>query len=372
MTKLLKILGRSIGIIFEWLLIVVILFLFLIRTSPVQTFLAQKATDYLSKELNVDVQIEKVSILFPSELAFDGFLMLDEENDTLFAAKTVFAKISTYDLAKKSFEISELELDEGYVHLKRNKQGLFNYQFIRDRFSSKKKKSNVTINTKRIILSETTFKYDDERYERKDFGVDYFHLVATKINAVIEDVYIDKGIYIGTIQSLSLHEKADFDLKNFAAQVKVSKEGAYLTDLTILTDKSSIYAPRFNMISEEFTDFKAFVDKVKFDAQINTSQVSLEDAALFAPILRGMEDQVKISTLVKKEVKNLRLEKLILRIKDKTHIEGTINIPDYRNLKSGFFQEKIDYAHIDLKELQEIKMPLSYSNDYIELSPELN
>jgi len=372
MAKLLKILGRTIGLLVEWLLIGLILLLFLIRTSPVQTYFARIATDYLSHELNVDVQIDKVSILFPSELAFDGLLMKDEANDTLFAAKTLFATISNYNLTKKKIELREIELNEGYVHLKRNKDGFFNYQFIKDRFNSKKKKkSNVSINVDHIVLSQATFKYDDERYPKKNYGVDYFHLAGTNIDAVINDIYVKNRTYIGTIESFSLHEKSGFDLNNFNAQAKVSEKGAYLSELNILTDKSTIYSPLFNMLTEKFTDFRTFVDDVKFDAIINSSTVSLEDIALFAPVLKGMNDQVNISTLLKKEVKNLRLEKLIVRLKDKTHIEGTINIPDYRNLETGFFQEKIEYAYVDLAELRTVQMPESYGQDFIQLEPQI-
>ena len=48
----------------EWIVISIILFAFLIRTSPVQTFLAKQAANYLSKELGAKVDIGSVSIVF--------------------------------------------------------------------------------------------------------------------------------------------------------------------------------------------------------------------------------------------------------------------------------------------------------------------
>ena len=366
-----KISGRILGITLEWILILSILFVFLIRTSPVQTYLAKKATDYLSKELNVEVKIDKIDVLFPNEIALNGFLMKDEANDTLFAVKTLFATITDYNLADKKFEIGEVELNEGTIHLKRNQEGLFNYQFIKERFKSKKKKSNITLKVKKVILSETTFKYDDARYPKKDYGVDYFHLVGKKINAVVDDILIDNNEYSGTITSVSLVEKSGFILDKLNAQAKVSKDGVFLTDLHIITPGSIIYAPRFNMLSNEFPDFKQFVDKVQFDARINNSIVSLSEVAYFAPILKGMNDTVRFSSLVQKEVKNLRLKNIELKIRENTNFSGTINIPDYRDLKSGFYQEKIDYAYIDLAELQSIKMPDSYGSEYISIDKKI-
>ena len=48
MAKLLKIIGRTIGITLEWLLVFVIALVFLIRISAFQTFLGGIATSYLS------------------------------------------------------------------------------------------------------------------------------------------------------------------------------------------------------------------------------------------------------------------------------------------------------------------------------------
>ncbi|NCA21659.1 MAG: hypothetical protein EBS86_11045 [Crocinitomicaceae bacterium] len=63
MTKILKIVGRTLGIGFEWLLIFVIVFAFLIRSTAFQTYLAQKATAYLSKELKSEITIERIEIV---------------------------------------------------------------------------------------------------------------------------------------------------------------------------------------------------------------------------------------------------------------------------------------------------------------------
>ena len=83
MTKLLKISGQIIGISFEWILIFIISFCFFIRTSQVQTYLAQIATSYLSKELKTDIKIEKLSILFINKIEVEGMLIKDLKKDTI-------------------------------------------------------------------------------------------------------------------------------------------------------------------------------------------------------------------------------------------------------------------------------------------------
>jgi len=373
MAKLIKIIGRSIGILFEWVIILFILLVFVIRTSPVQTYFAQIATNYLSDELDVKVKIDRVSIVLPNNILIEGLLLKDEDADTLAFIGALFANLSDYNLEKKTFELNNLDIENTAIHLKRNDKGFFNYQFIKDKFSTpKKKKSDFQLNITTINLANCVFQFDDERYTPKDFGVDYFHLRGKQINAVLDEVEIRSRQYSGVISSTSLFEKSGFYLNNLKSSFVVSQKGIFLSNLKIESPGSTIDAPIFNMLTEEFKDFKQFVDKVKFDGQLNSSKLALAEVAYFAPILKGMNDTIVLSTLINKEIKNLKLANIDLTFKEQTNIKGTLNIPDYRKFKSGFYHENIDYAYIDLKELSQLKMPDSYNSDYIKFDARTN
>jgi hypothetical protein len=64
MSKLLKIIGRIAGISAEWILILFLFFAFAIRTYPVQTFIAQKVASYLSSELQAEIKLEALEVIF--------------------------------------------------------------------------------------------------------------------------------------------------------------------------------------------------------------------------------------------------------------------------------------------------------------------
>ena len=367
MTKLLKILGRSIGIFLEWTLVLVILLIFFIRAPFFQTYLAKQATEYLANDLNVDVKIDRVALVFPFHLDLDGLLLKDLDNDTLLYAGNLHAKISNLNISDKKYTFSDVELDRAVIHLKRNKDGVFNHQFIIDKYlkKKKKKKSNVHIDFNDVFLSNTSFRLDDDRYPHKDFGVDYFHLNSTNINARVENFSIANNVYTGEITQLSLNEKSGFVLDNLSSKVNVSSEGIHLSDLNINTPGSRIASSQLNMNSKEFPDFKKFVDKVSFDAKIEESSVALSEAAYFAYILKGMNDTIQLSTHISRQVKNLKLSQIDLRVKDKTFVKGTLDIPDYRDYRKDFFHQRISAINIDLNELTQLKMPDSYSGSHI-------
>ena len=324
MAKLVKISGRTLGILLEWLLIIIIALAFAIRTSPVQTYLAQHVTSYLSEELNTTVKINKVSIIFFDEVALDGFLILDQLGDSLFAAETVFATIDEMKLSENYYKIGKVRLDGGYGHIQKNKAGEINMQFITDYFASEEKKEskNIEFAITSVELNDSRFIYDDHGRAEKTFGVDYAHLDARNINGTISDISIQNQEIKANIQDLNADEKSGFILKTLSAEADVSNAGIFLTNLHLKSPKSSIHAPKFNLKTNSYSDLTSFADSVTFDAKISESVVSMEDVALFGTALEGMDEEVRLKTDITEKVNNLQLTNVDIRIKEKTTIIG--------------------------------------------------
>lgn len=374
MAKLLKILARSVGIILEWLLVFVIVFAFAIRTSPVQTYLAQVATDYLSDELNTTVKIDKVAIVFFDEVALDGFLLLDQSNDTLLAATTIFATLDDYNLSKPSFKVGKVRLDEAYGHLKRDTSGLSNLQFLVDYFKSDKpssgKKLELAVHT--VELNDSRFAYDDARKQPKDFGVSFAHLDVSKINGDFEDISVVGSEVKATIANFTAYEKSGLNLKAFTAQASVGKKGIYLSGVDFTANDSEVHAPKFNLIYNGYDDFAHFVDSVQFDGQLTESLVSMRDVSRFAPALVGMEEMVRIKGNVSNVVNRLSITDLDLRIKNRTRLRGSLKLPNFANMDQLMSHNTIQYAYVDVNELQKIKLPNSSKTRYIKLDKYTN
>ena len=299
-----KISGRSLGILLEWTLILIIAFAFAIRTSPVQTYLAQKAAAYLSAELGTTVKIDKVAIIFFDEVALDGFLMLDQQGDSLFAAETIFATVDQIRLSDNYYKIGKLQLDGGYGHIQKNSTGEINLKFLKDYFTSDKKKKKRTLEfaITSIELNDAHFIYDDHRKTPTTFGVDYYHLDAHNINGTIDGISILNKDIKATITNLTASDKSGFKLKNLSTSANLSGDGVFLSNLHLTTDKSKINAPKFNLVTSSYSDFYHFIDSVNFDAKISKSQVSMEDVALFGTALEGMDETITLKTNISKKV----------------------------------------------------------------------
>ena len=156
MAKLLKIIGLIVGISFEWLLIFVLLFTFAIRTSPVQTYLANIATNYLSKELNTEIKVDKISIVFINKIALDGVLIKDLKNDTLAYLSTAYVTLDELNLKSKLI-IKKVDIENSTIKLSQSKETRdFNYQFIVDYFAIQENKNQKPLVVELNELSQSS------------------------------------------------------------------------------------------------------------------------------------------------------------------------------------------------------------------------
>lgn len=343
---------------------------FAIKSSGFQTYLAQKATSFLSKELKTKIKINSISITFFDKIALDGVSILDLNKDTLANISSLYCSIGNINIEKSSFEVQDLKLDKGVVKIYRQKNGDFNFDFLSNYFSSDQKTTSsqsIKISLKDLELRNINFNYDDFEEKFSNDGMDYNHIHTKNVNLIAKNNSINQDVFKGEIIHLSAQEKCGFDLTSLSGKYNVSSKGLKLTNLKISTPYSKIEAPKMYLLMNNYRGYLDFVDSVSFDVIIKKSKVNLKDITHFATILDGMNQNVDISAKVSKHVSDLKIEDLSLRFGKKSKIIGTINLPDFRKFSSSFFHEKIHYAYIDIQDIQDIQMPVSSGINKISL-----
>lgn len=373
MTKVLKIIGRTIHSIVEIVVLLLIVFAFAIRTSPVQTKLAAYATEFLSKELNTKFVIEKIDIVFVDRVDLKGVLLMNEGmSDTIVSAKSLLVSVAGISSFQQQIHLKSVLLEDAICKLERAKDAEFiNLKFVIDYFKPKKKKrkGHLPFTVDKAHLKNVRFQFDNNNIARREAGMDYQHLYISQIDLKAHDIKIRNGIITGIVDALAANEKSGFQLDKFrAGYLIVSDHGVELKDVNIQTPYSDIKSDDFKLVYQRYQQFRSFVDSVAFDVKLNKSTTSFTDISFFAPQLMGMNEKVEIEGKVSKFVKNLRVDKLVLKTGLKSEVRGTINLPDFRDLRNAFYQERIDYAFIDLADLQAIELPHRAGKRYIALS----
>ena len=374
MTKVLKIAANTIGILFEWLLIGIIVFAFLIRSPQIQTFLAQKATEYLSTELNTTVKVDKVEIVFLDKVALKGVLILDLNKDSLLFSKEIQLTINEINLRKNKFVFGKASLINGTININKDKkEGAFNFQFIADYFSSESKSKNkpARLTFKDISLQNFTIKYDDYRKNQLAYGLDYDHIKLIDFGLNVNSLKIaDENISL-KINNLYLKEQCGLQIEKFRSVVNISSTGIKLSKTHLKTPETKLNLSKLCLLYKNWGEFDEFVDKVKFDVKILPSAVSLKDVSYFAPDIEGMDAKVLLSGNISEEINNLNISNLDLRFGKRSTIKGDFVLPDFRKGKNAQLNENLKYAYIDLNELERFNLPKGISNISFE-KPVLN
>ena len=372
MTNLVKIIGQIIGYISEWIWIIILVLLFSVRTATVQTYITKILADYLSKELNTEIAVKSVSIVYLDEIAFDGVLIKDKQKDTLVYLNTMYLSIDKF-IPNHILSINEINIQGGIFNLKK-KNNQLNVQFIIDYFSKENKKEKKSIKTiiDKIHLTHIKFDYNDDDYQKKQFGLDYNHIELEDLQLDLERISIYNDIHKLFIKNCSFKEKnSGLILDDLTSQTIVSKKGIYTRRLNIKTKNTSIYAPYFELHTKSYKDFNHFNSQVEFNGNLFESHVDLSEISLFFPELEGMKNTINLKGKVSRTVDDLKIENLDLRFGKETRIIGNLTLPDFSNFNQSFLNERLDYIYLNFDDVEHLKFPNSIIEYSIKFDPML-
>ena len=362
MTKLLKYVGTSFGLAFEWVLILFIVCAFAIRTSAFQTFLAQQLAAYLSSELKTSISIDKVDIVFFDRASIEGFTLLDQKNDTLICTPQLMVTINDFDLENNAFELNEIKLNNGVINLVKDKQGAMNYQFLVDYFSSDEPTSSppLKLSIDKINLEAISFSYNDALKPPLAYGVDFNHLYFKDLSVLLSDFNLKEEVISLQVSKLLCSEKSGFKLNEFTTLINIGPKGISLEKLFISLPESHISAEYFKLNYNSWDSFDYFEDSVIFDASFQASDISLKDVSFWVPSIEGMDDHIQLKCDIKENLAHLKISNLDARILDQTFIRGDFTLPDFRTNNLASFSSKISSSYFDFQELGKIKLPKDF------------
>lgn len=362
MTKVLKITGLALAILFEWLLIVVIVFIFAIRSSWMQTYLANQATAYLSSELHAKVEIGAVDIVLFRFVDLKNVYIEDQAQQPILKLKHLFLGLNKFKLLQNKLLINELRMYGGKAAISHGlKEGQYNFTFLVDYFSSDSQgqsSTNFQVQLANLSLEHIDFSYHDLRKDTATFGVDFDHIELKELQLNAKQISTNGSDFKCQIRNLSFIERSGFKLEQLAAEAHFSEKGLVLRKAKIQTAKSQINLPKMALRTHSSDDFNNFDDRVVFDADLAPSKIHLNDIAYFAPQMRGMDQTVHVSGIVKDKLRALQIQNLNLRFGKATQIQANLRLPDFRKPTSQqWLQEQITTAYIDLNDVSILHLP---------------
>lgn len=353
----------------------VLLVFVLIQVPAVQNFAKDKAVNYLQGKIHTKVAIGHITLGLPKLLLLQDVYFEDQHKDTLIAGKSLKVDISMLKLLDHKLEVNEINLDGITANVSRNKDSVFNFDYIIKAFAGEQKKevkptdtaSTMKFSLDKIILDKINIKYKDLTTGNdikfllghfdtriKTFDMDKMKFSIPKIN--LSDV---NARIIQTPSGSSIAQTAAVDTATKPLNMQL--------DLgTIDVNRVKVYYMTKEMktsvdLGKFLVEFNK-LDLIKQKIDIKSVELSNTDAALRLSKPESVQKAVvkaakKVDTLMTPTTSTKPWTALVGKI---TFVNDNVK---FDNDAQKPLAKGLDYAHMDIRNLNTDIENINYSAD---------
>lgn len=314
---------------------------------PIQTFLAQKASEYFSKITGFQIYFEKLRINPINQNIFlKNLRITDRQNhEMLFVEKTEIDLYFATFLQGNDVFLEKISLNSGAVNLVVNPQnGQLNIdEFIavidsltapQEKRKHQPREKSPIFSIEEIILEKMVFSYQDSRKDSIHNGFDYSHFRFSDLNAYIQNFLIVADTVAFSTNSLeAIDKQSRLHIKNFTTHFLMNKHSMQFNKLYAEINNSTLRDSLvFNYESDK--DFGEFNEKVRLEVRLVNTILYTQDLALFAPELKKYDDVWQISGEFSGSVNNFIFNNFSIKLGQKTHLTGSLTAEGLPQMES--------------------------------------
>lgn len=285
----------------------------------VQTKIARYATNTLNEDFGTNIQIEKVAISIFGGVKLKGVLILDHHNDTLISADRIQTNVLSFRaITQSNLKFGNIKAEKLNFHMKTYKgEKTSNLDvFVKAFDNGKPGSGKFRLRAKDLEVTNGRYRLTNEN------AVTARVLDFKKLNGSLKDFYIKGSDVSADIQKLSLLDHRKLFVQNLKARFSYTKKNMGLEDLELITAESALQGSV--KLSYGPGDMKDFVNRVKFDFNIEKAAVSSNELNYFYNEF-GRNQKFYLSTRLKGPMNNFVLHDLKLLDAGQSEIIGTVN-----------------------------------------------
>lgn len=315
-----------------------------------QTRLGKTATNYLQKEFDVDININKVDFSYLGDIKLKEVFIKDHHLDTLIYAKNLETSIFSYrNIIKNKLEFDQISLDDFLLNIKtyknENDDALTVFVDKFDDGTSSDKPSSFLLTATKLKLNKGYVEIFDENNEGST------PLFFKDITGVANNFKVSGPNVNAKIRDLSFVENHQLKVESLSSDFTYTKSFMNFENTELKTNSSLILANiKFEYNRDDFSDFNNLVN---ISANVEQADVSLVDLKNFYKEF-GTNDVLHFSTVINGKLNDFVLNDLKLRSDKNAIINGNINFKNVFNQENGFSMNgnfsnlTSDYNHLKI------------------------
>lgn len=328
----------------------------LLQTTAVQTFVANKAADWLKgTAIDAEITIDRIHIKPFNTLIIKRLTVIDEypcvkdgteTTDTLFHSEYITARFTFKGLTGESIRLGSAKVQNARMNLVLE-DGDFTtnltrmFRIPKDRIK-KNKTDREIFNIKEVEVTGTRFTMKNltsRAHGHAPGGINWNDLDVMDINIKGRDLGMKGKIMSGELDRLSFREKSGYSARSLSGKTRTGHGVALIENLKLTDNWSNIDIPYFCMKYESDDDFAEFVDKVRLEGTIRPSGIGMKTLGYFAPGLSGNTTILGLDGNFSGTVSDLTLDRMHVTAENgdiSGEISGRIaGLPDTGNLNAS-------------------------------------
>jgi len=303
----------------------------ILSIPAIQTKLGKSATNYLQKDFDVAINVDKVDLSFLGKVQLKDVFIKDHHNDSLIYIENLSTSILSFrKMLNNKMEFGAISLDNFKLFVKTYKGEKDDaLSVFVDKFDDGKstgKPSGFLLTSSKLHFKNGFVSVYDENVDEKP--LDFKNINGNAKSFVIQGPNVSTNII-----DLSFIENHNLLITSLKSDFTYTKKFMKFKNTILQTKTSKINGDiAFNYKREDFSDFN---NKVNLTANIKKADVSLLDLKHFYKEL-GTKDVLHFSTEINGQLNNFIAKNLKLISDEKAIINGTLLLKNSFNQKDGF------------------------------------
>ncbi|HUH20139.1 translocation/assembly module TamB domain-containing protein [Albibacterium sp.] len=332
-----------------------------LQLRSVQNYVTQKASQYLSHELQTTIKLESLYFKPFNAIQIKNFYIEDQEKDTLLFFGELQADLDLSSIWNSELIIDNISISDGKISIKKQLDSTTNFTFIQQYFSpDRKEKPSKKLD---LILSSATLKNIELYYKNYSSkhgvnGINFGDLHVYSLNGKFDDIDYVNHIVRASVQDLTFKEKSGVFVKKLNTTATIDSNRMEFSQLDL--EMNSSYIRDYVLLEyANFAAFSDFIHQVSITGNLRDSRITSKDISLFAPQVNVTNFDVLINGNFSGKVDNLQAKEMQIRTGKQTWLQGEVSIKGLPNIEQTFFDMDLSQLITNRKDLETLVSDLS-------------
>lgn len=244
------------------------------------------------------------------------------------------------------------------------------------KFSSEETQSDTTaapwsVSIARVSLNNAHF--EDRNFNEKPIplGIDWNHTVVSNLNGEIKNVNINDSLISAKVRHVDFNEISGFSVTAMKGDISYSPKAIMLENIKLKTTYSDLEF-NYNLLYEDMSAFRDFINLVQMEGDFNLSRLALEDLVYFAPLFQGLNNFVWLSGSIKGTVSDLKANNMELIAGDRFRLLTDFAVKGLPDIEKTLFDINIKKLFTTTQDVTSFQLPFRESELFLELPENLD